>query len=330
MVRSAVPAGRKLDPVRTLESPMTATPVELAAEPRPQVASCATCGLPLEGRYCTACGEERLEPHQLTVRHFVTDSLVPEIVNLDGKIWRTLGLLLFRPGALALEYVAGRRRKYVQPLRVLLTAIVVFVLAMPKGVGFTFKIGPIALSVMPASMPKTGSVQGTLAQIDRFHVLERQFTAKAGPVTTASDEVTRRFSALLDGFATPVSFMSVLLLALVLYEMFRRRRPLLVEHAVLSMHYFSFVLLSSLVYVIARKVDFFGSMTSFLVFMLLVSLWQAAYLVFALRRFYWPADARRLIPWTRATGAAVLLYVANSAFITGVQLVGGMIAIWRL
>ena len=312
---------------------MTATPVDLAAVPPPPSTSravCATCGLPLEGRYCSACGEERLEPHQLTVRHFVTDSLLPEIVNLDGKIWRTLGLLLFRPGALALEYAAGRRRKYVQPLRVLLTAIIVYVLAMPKGVGFTFNFGPIALSVMPATLPKSGSIQGTLQQIDRFGMLERLFTTKMGPVATAPDAVTRRFTDMLRDFTTPVSFASVVLLAIVLYALFRRRRPLFVEHAVLSMHYFSFVLLSSLIHVIARGLGVFASMAGLLLVMVSVALWQGAYLVFALRRFYWPSDARRLIPWTRAAAAAVLVYLVNSVFITVVQLMGGAVAIWRL
>lgn len=260
----------------------------------------------------------------------MTDSLLPEIVNLDGKIWRTLGLRLFRPGVLALEYAAGRRRKYVQPLRVLITAIVVFVLAMPKGVGFTFNIGPLALSVMPASLPKSGSVQGTLSQIDRFHVLERLFTAKAGPVASASDDGTRRFSEALRDFATPVSFASVVLLALVLYLLFRKRRPLFVEHAVLSMHFFSFVLLSSLIHVIARGLGAFKSITGLLLVMFGVALWQAVYLVFALRRFYWHADARRLVPWAKSAAAAVVIYVVNSAFITIVQLMAGMIAIWRL
>lgn len=309
---------------------MTAPPADLAAVTQPPSAACATCGLPLEGRYCAACGEERLEPHQLTVRHFVTDSLVPEIVNLDGKVWRTLRMLLFRPGLLPLEYAAGRRRRYLQPLRVLLTAIVVFVLAMPKGRGFTLNIGPMALSVMPASLPKGGSIEGTLAHIDRFGVLERQFGAKLGPVAAAPDDVARRFSGLLSDFATPVSFASVLLFAIVLYALFRRRRPLLVEHAVLSMHYFSFVLLTSLLYVIAMKTGLFGSMAGLLVVMFGVTLWQAVYLVFALRRFYWHSDAGRSIPWGKAAGAAVLLYLVNSLFITGVQLVGGALAIWRL
>lgn len=306
---------------------MAATPTEIAAVPDQPPAACATCGLALAGRYCAGCGEERLAPHQLTVRHFMTDSVIPELANLDGKIWRTLRLLLFRPGALALEYAAGRRRKFVQPLRVLITAILVFVLVMPEGIGFTLHFGQVALSVVPASLPSQGSIRGTLDQIDRFGVLERLFAAKAGPVEAASGAVAGRFSESLADFATPVSFASVLLLATVLYLLFRRRRPLFVEHAVLSMHYFSFVLLTSLIDLAAVRLG--RTLAVFVGVMLAVTLWQAAYLVTALRRFYW-ADAGGWRPWAMAGGAAVVLYLANSLFITIVQLLGGAIAIWRL
>jgi hypothetical protein len=43
-------------------------------------------------------------------------------------LWRTLRLLFVRPGRLSLEYAAGRRRPYINPFRVLLIAIVVYVL----------------------------------------------------------------------------------------------------------------------------------------------------------------------------------------------------------
>ena len=290
--------------------------------------NCASCGLELHGRYCAACGAERFEPNQLTVRYFMTDTLV-EIVNLDGKIWRTVRFLLFRPGFLALEYAAGRSRKYVRPLRVLIAAIIVFVLAMPSGRGFTLNIGPVSLSTMPTSLPED-SIEGTLNQIDRFGVLEQLFTAKMGRVSAASADTSRRFSELTGDFVTTVSFATALLFAIVLYALFRRRRPLFVVHAVLSMHYFSFVLLSSLILIIAVGLDLFENFAWLLLLMFGVTLWQAVYLVYALRRFYWHADLRRLIPWTQAAAIAALMYVVNSAFITGAQLMGGAIAIWRL
>jgi uncharacterized protein DUF3667 len=296
-------------------------------------ATCTNCGLSVTGRYCASCGEEVLDATKLTVRHFVQDSLLPEIVNLDGRVWRTLRYLLFRPAYLSLEYAAGRRRRYVKPLRVLLVAIIVYAFATQGGQTFTFSLQgarDFRFSLTPASIPRQRALDGTFFQIDRAGVLERMFTAKMGPVDQAGDEVTRRFNDMLGSFATPVSFTTVLLFAVALYALFRGRRPLFVEHAVFSMHCFSFVLLSSLLNVVVLKADLLDSIAAFAAIIMGVMIWQTAYLAIALRRFYWHHDRRRVVPWAQAAGVALLLYALNSAFLTGVQLLGGVIAIWRL
>ena len=294
--------------------------------------ACASCGAVVTERYCAACGEEVLDAQKLTVRHFLTHSLVPEVVNVDGKIWRTLRYLLFRPAFLSLEYAAGRRRPYVGPLRVLLVAIVVYAFSTQGGLTFFFRFTPTspALSLAPASIPLQRPLEDTLLQIDRFGVLERMFAAKMGPVNEAPDEVRSRFNTSLRGFATPVSFVTVLLLAMLLYVLFRRRRTLFVEHAVFTLHAFSFVLLSSLVGVIVIKLGLLDNVAVILLTIGGMTVWQAAYLAVGLRRFYWQADRRRFVPHAQAAGVAVLLYFANGLFITVIQLLGGAIAIWRL
>src|SRR5688572_5000891 len=209
-------------------------------------ALCANCGNAVAGGYCSHCGEEVLDPRKLTLRYFLSHTVIHELLNVDGKIWRTLRLLLFRPGFLALEYVAGRRRPYVNPLRVLIVAIILYVLATQSGTGFTLRIGSVPLSLAPAPMSPQRSIEATLEQIDRFGVLKRMLEQRVGPAATAPDDVRDRFNATLNGFATPLSFTTVVLVALALYAGLFWRRPLLVEHMVFSMHYFSFVLLALL------------------------------------------------------------------------------------
>ena len=96
------------------------------------------------------------------------------------------------------------------------------------------------------------------------------------------------------------------------------------------MHCFSFVLLSSLLNTAALKLDLLESILAMAVVILGVTIWQASYLAIALRRFYWQLDQRRLVPRAQAASVAILLYFLNSFFLTGVQLLGGAIAIWRL
>ena len=50
-------------------------------------------------------------------------------VAVEGKLWRTLKLLIFRPGQLTLEFLRGCRVPYINPLRLYLTmSLVVFAL----------------------------------------------------------------------------------------------------------------------------------------------------------------------------------------------------------
>jgi len=294
-------------------------------------AACVSCGRPLAGQnYCSHCGEEILDARKLTLSYFLTHSVLHELLNVDGKIWRTLKLLLFRPGFLAREYAAGRRRPYVGPVRILIVAIILYVLATQSGIGFALNIGPIKLSTAPAPMSPGRSIGATLESVDRFGILEGMFTEKLGPVASASDETRARFNRLLDGFATPLSFKFVLLVALTLYALFHRRRPLLVEHAVFSMHAYSFVLLSLLFVVLVMRLRLTTNFAFGISLLLSVMVWQFAYLAIGIRRFYLAERPRSLLAWVASLGLAVLVYLLNSLYITAIQFAGGAYAIARL
>jgi len=291
--------------------------------------TCASCGEPSDGRYCPKCGEERLDPHKLTLWYFVSHTLVSEVADLDGKILRTLRLLLFRPGFLALEYSAGRRKPYVQPLRVLLTAIVVYALSTHGSVGFTLSLPShpdFKLTTVPAPFPAEKSIGASLYQIDRFQVLTRMYESKQGPVDRAPADVQQRFSGTLNAASTLLTFISIALFATVLYAFFHRRRQLFIENVVFSMLYLSFMLFSLLpvVFVAKSRVTLL-----LLVSLLVVQVWHVVYLAVALRRFYLP-DGPKVIAWPAAGTFAVLLYVLNSFFITAVQFTAGAVAIWML
>jgi len=81
---------------------------------------CANCGASAPGAYCPSCGQETRE--QLpTFARFMREA-TGRYVALDGRLWKTLGALLFRPGFLTREYFAGRRRRYIGPARLFLVS----------------------------------------------------------------------------------------------------------------------------------------------------------------------------------------------------------------
>lgn len=87
-------------------------------------APCLNCGQQATGHFCANCGQATHE-HVPSAREFLHEFL-GHYVALEGKLWGTLWRLIFRPGLLTNEYIAGRRVRYVEPLRVYLTMSILF------------------------------------------------------------------------------------------------------------------------------------------------------------------------------------------------------------
>jgi hypothetical protein len=96
----------------------------VAATLAPPAARCANCGAAVTGRYCSACGQ-RLEPPVHTLWHFAQVA-TEDLTHADSRLWRTLWALLFRPGYLTAQFLAGRRAGYLPPVRLYLVLSVVF------------------------------------------------------------------------------------------------------------------------------------------------------------------------------------------------------------
>jgi len=85
------------------------------------------CGATVQGRYCHVCGQENTEPKE-TFWHMVTHFFY-DITHFDGSFFVTLKDLLFKPGFLSREYMLGRRKKYLHPVRMYVFTSAVFFLA---------------------------------------------------------------------------------------------------------------------------------------------------------------------------------------------------------
>jgi hypothetical protein len=82
--------------------------------------NCANCGVELDGPYCRMCGQKG---HVHRTISAIGHELIHGILHLDGKFWRTLPLLAWRPGDLTRRYVHGERAKFVSPLGMFLFAV---------------------------------------------------------------------------------------------------------------------------------------------------------------------------------------------------------------
>jgi hypothetical protein len=86
--------------------------------------NCLNCATALQGPYCHTCGQKASSTH-LSV-HNVAHDAVHEFVHLDGKILTTMKLLVAKPGELTCEFIAGRRARYITPIRLYLTWSLIF------------------------------------------------------------------------------------------------------------------------------------------------------------------------------------------------------------
>jgi len=91
-------------------------------------AICLNCGAAIAGRYCQSCGQ-RHDPQVHTVGHFLS-AATEDLTHADSRLWVTLFALLFRPGFLTREFFAGRRARYLPPVRLyLVVSVLMFLLA---------------------------------------------------------------------------------------------------------------------------------------------------------------------------------------------------------
>jgi hypothetical protein len=98
----------------------------LKTQPLREDKHCLNCGTDVPERYCTHCGQENAVPHESfghLVKHFVGD-----VLHYDSQFLKTLSYLLFRPGRLTKEYMAGRRVAFVNPIKLYIFVSFVFFL----------------------------------------------------------------------------------------------------------------------------------------------------------------------------------------------------------
>ena len=81
---------------------------------------CLNCGAALAGPFCHECGQHA-HVHR-TLSSFFHDFL-HGVLHFEGKIWRTLPMLVWRPGDLTRRYIDGQRARFVSPIALFLFCV---------------------------------------------------------------------------------------------------------------------------------------------------------------------------------------------------------------
>jgi hypothetical protein len=252
---------------------------------------CPNCGAPLSGKYCVACGQKRIDRRDLSVRRFF-GHVINELTDLQSnKILRTFGALLFKPGQLTSEYLAGKKGFHIGPVRLYLTFSAVY---------FLFAWGALS-DVRGGGAQRTSRVPIVIEMARKKNVDPLMFAERVHQRAERVAAVLRFASVLVSG-----GFLALL---------YFRLRKYYVEHLIFSFHYYSFDFFCKSVFALLFIVA--AALGTKIPTMVLNFFYPVAfiYLLFALRRVY-----RQTWPWTLLR--SLILFVCETALFFAVNIAG--------
>jgi uncharacterized protein DUF3667 len=169
--------------------------------PEQPLTHCENCGAPLTGEFCAKCGQHAID-YRRSIFRVLLDA-ADSFLNWDTKFLHTINQLLIHPWQLTNDFNAGRRARYVHPLRLYLIASIVFFL-VARAVNWDSD-GPIQLTAqdrteLVASLSKMIEPNSPLTPEQRAQVeLARVKLAEAQGALTADEraEVKKAFKAYI-------------------------------------------------------------------------------------------------------------------------------------
>lgn len=254
---------------------------------------CPNCGTIATGEFCPSCGQAQREK-VLSLRRLAVD-FVEQQLDLDSRLPRTVGPLLFRPGLLTREYLRGRIARYFSPVRVYLVASLIFFLILPfrsdAGI-FTVNVDdPEAAAAVDSTLVFGETVPGDTVSGDTVRgdtigdetidigneTLGRFIRAQQRKFSGLTvEEAVDRVRGELMRQAPKAMFLLLPAFALLLKLLYVRSGRLYAEHFIFALHVHAFWFLAFALLLLLPT-----GWTERLVW-----LWAILYLLFALRRVY--------------------------------------------
>jgi hypothetical protein len=269
---------------------------------------CLNCSAAVDYHYCAVCGQET-KVHVPSASEFIHE-FVGHYVAIEGRLWKTLGFLLCRPGFLTAEYIAGRRVRYVEPLRVYLTFSILFFFMLKL-------IGPPVVQIDAPASQKAAVERAALVRADSLAQIQLDPVsdlALVGSMPQIGVKINRfmalpaneQIKALAGAFFSYVPYamfclMPVFALYLkVLYLGTGRRYG---EHLLFALHTnaFAFAMFGLMIIVGYLNLEFIG---------LLLGIWLVYYLPKAMRRVYGGSRWATALRWVVLVTAHMVSMVA--------------------
>jgi hypothetical protein len=269
-------------------------------------ARCLNCGSPLTGPFCAECGQRDIPPYP-SVRELAVDAL-SEFSGWDGRLLNSVRALVLKPGLLTHEFLEGRRARYISPLRLYLSASVIYFLLTAAAPDIRLSNGR-SLSGMQIAV-STGTASSTGPR--RVANAANDALGRGQPITEAERQAAlkdiaraprlmqpflRRVVADPKGFehamleTMPKMLFALLPLIAAIVGLFYRGRKY-PEHLYFAIHLHAFIFLALALAVLAK---FSGLAVLAIIASVAVVIWIPVYATIAFMRVYGASLASTLM-----------------------------------
>ncbi len=234
---------------------------------------CLNCGELTPGQFCAGCGQVN-DTYRVSTRKLVAD-FIGDYFTVDLKFFKSALPLLFKPGFLTNEYIAGRRARYISPLRMyLFVSVAYFFILTFSSDGSNSDVTPPdkpptpvtapapqatdpAAVVKPAKPPKTGPpidvgvrINDEDLKVDTGNQKFDKFIIKSlkrkVPVLQKEGEFERSVLQAFKEHFPKAMFFLMPVFALLLKVLYLRSGKYYAEHLIFTLHFhaFAFALLA--------------------------------------------------------------------------------------
>jgi len=187
--------------------------------------ACESCGHYVEKRFCPECGQENVETRQPF--HYLFTISIEDFIHYDSRFWTTIRYLLFSPAKLTKVYLSGKRNLYVPPV-----TLYIF-------------ISFITFFIPPMLPDKNGE------KLELFHETINNEVQKDITINGKKFNKEKLEERVKHDFPKAI-FLYMPVFAFWLWLFHSKKKWYYFDHGIFTLHYFSFVLLSILLYIVLQ------------------------------------------------------------------------------
>lgn len=188
------------------------------------VFTCPSCGTKSNRQFCCKCGEKELSSHDYSIRHYLNE-FFSALTALDSKVFRSIWVVVSKPGFLSCEYFKGRRVRYMKPLQLFVFLNVIYYLSISIFYATTFTT-PLETQL------HMNNYYPAYAEMRVQEKLQKEQIGYAALET--------KYNRKTNVLSKTLIFLLIPVFAILFYALFFRKRKYLVEHVVIATHFWCF------------------------------------------------------------------------------------------